>query len=245
MISIVLCAGYATRMYPLTENFPKPLLPVWGSSILERLILDLDQIPGITRHVVVSNHKFIGHFEGWKKATDAKKPIALIDDGSTMNENRLGAVKDIALAIEKLHLNDDLLVAAGDNLLDFSLAALADSMKQHNASTIFCYHEPDPRVLRRCGVITPDENFRVLRMEEKPPEPATHWAVPPFYAYVQSDLPLMLSGIASGVNTDAPGSLPAWLCQRTPVYAAVMPGKRVDVGDLEGYERLRAGQTPV
>jgi glucose-1-phosphate thymidylyltransferase len=118
MISVSLAAGYATRLYPLTENFPKPLLEVGGTPILERLLTDIDGIDEVTRHVVISNHKFIGHFENWRAATRVQKPVFLLDDGSTANDNRLGAVRDVLLAIESLSLDDDLLVIAGDNCLD-------------------------------------------------------------------------------------------------------------------------------
>ena len=119
MKCILLCAGYATRMYPLTENFPKPLLPIKGKSLIDYLIDDLSDNGLIDGFIVVSNHKFISHFNSWKQTR--KENILVLDDGSTANENRLGAVKDIQFAIEKANIDDDILVLAGDNLLEFSL----------------------------------------------------------------------------------------------------------------------------
>ena len=124
MKSIVLAAGYATRLYPLTENFPKPLLEVAGKSILDHLLDDIDTISGIDEHIIISNHKFLHHFEEWKKNCKLKNPVTIIDDGSMTNETRLGAVCDIQFAIETLNLDDDLLIVAGDNLLDFSLSSM-------------------------------------------------------------------------------------------------------------------------
>ena len=125
MIDVVLAAGYATRMYPLTENFPKPLLEIKGKAILDHLLEDIDAIDDVTAHVVVTNHKFIGFFREWKKNSRLKKPITIIDDGSVDNEHRLGAVKDLILAIGD-DVQNDYLVVAADNLLDFSLKGFVD-----------------------------------------------------------------------------------------------------------------------
>ncbi len=239
MISLALAAGYATRMYPLTENFPKPLLPVQGTTILDRLLADLDRLDRIERHVVVSNHKFIGHFEAWRHETPLKKPVSLIDDGTTGNENRLGAVRDIQLAIEREAIDDDLFVLAADNLLDFSLQTLADAFATDCISRIYSYQERDPVKLRRCGVMTPDADMRVVRMAEKPQDPETNWAVPPFYLYSRRDLPLVRAAIEDGVHTDAPGSLVAWMCLKTAIRALEMPGRRVDIGNLSAYEAIK------
>lgn len=239
MISIALAAGYATRMYPLTENFPKPLLDVGGSTILDRLLWDLDGLDIIERHVVVSNHKFIDHFEAWRRVTPLRKPVTVIDDGTTGNDNRLGAVRDIQLGIDREHIDDDILVLAADNVLDFSLGALVSAHAKSGTSQIFCYDEPDMGVLRRCGVAEMDGDMRVVSMVEKPPEPKSHWAVPPFYLYAKKDVPLIAAAIEGGVNVDAPGSLVSWLCGRTDIRANVMPGKRIDVGSLDAYERLK------
>ena len=247
MISVVLAAGYATRLYPITENFPKPLLDVGGVSILDRLLSDVDSIPEITRHVVVSNQRFFAHFEKWKRGAALKKPVTLLNDGSTQNENRLGAVRDVHFAMESASLDDDLMVLAGDNLLDFSLRALSDFFGRVDGSAIMCYAEPDPAVLRRCGVAQLSERGRVISMQEKPAQPASHWAAPPFYIYKRRDLPLVGRAIDEGLNVDAPGSFISYLCAHAPVYALKMPGARYDVGDIASYNRVRAqyGQPPV
>ena len=238
MITVALAAGYATRLYPLTENFPKPLLEVAGSSILDRLLADFDSFPEVTRHVVISNHRYIGRFEEWLRGANYAKPIELLDDGTTDNDHRLGAVCDIQFAIERLSLDDDLLVYAGDNLLDFSLRGFADSFHRHNATSILCYHEPDEQALRKTGVLSLGEDFRVLEMLEKPKNPPSHWAVPPFYIYARRDLPQVKRAIELGAHTDSPGGFIAYLAGVSPVYAWPMPGKRYDVGTLENYEQV-------
>ena len=236
MKCLILAAGYATRLYPLTENFPKPLLKVQDKTILDWLIDDIEASGEVDEYIVISNHKFAQHFDAWAKD---KKKITVVDDGTDSNETRLGAVKDIQFAIEKLDLDDDMLVIAGDNLLDFSLTLFIRYAKEKNASCILRYYEPSEQKLLKCGVVTVDETDRILRMTEKSPDPETHWCCPPFYYYTKEDACLVEKGIAAGCGTDAPGSYIAWLCTQTTVYAMEMPGSRYDIGNLESYERVQ------
>ena len=237
MKCLILAAGYATRLYPLTENFPKPLLEVRGKTILDWLIDDVDAAGLVDEYVVISNHKFAHHFDAW--AAKKTQKITVVDDGTDSNETRLGAVKDIQFAIDKLDLDDDMLVIAGDNLLDFSLTKFAAYGKQKATSCIMRYYEPDEKRLRKCGVVTVDETDRILGMAEKPANPESHWCCPPFYYYTKADARLVEKGIAAGCGTDAPGSYIAWLCTQTPVHAMEMPGKRYDIGNLESYEAVQ------
>jgi len=238
MKCLILAAGYATRLYPLTENFPKPLLEVQGKTIIDHLIDDIDTLGVVDEYVVISNHKFAHHFDAWAaKITDKK--ITVVDDGTSTNETRLGAVKDIQFAIDKLGLDDDMLVIAGDNLLDFSLTKFIEYAVEKNTSCIMRYYEPSAAKLLKCGVVTIDENDRILNMTEKSPNPATHWCCPPFYCYTKQDAKLVKKGIESGCETDAPGSYTAWLCKQTVVHAMEMPGKRYDIGNLESYEKVQ------
>ena len=237
MKCLILAAGYATRLYPLTENFPKPLLKVQEKTILDWLIDAIDAAGDVDEYVVISNHKFACHFDAWAK--EKKQKITVVDDGTESNETRLGAVKDIQFAIDKLGLDDDMLVIAGDNLLDFSLTRFIAYAKQKQASCIMRYYEGDEKKLLKCGVVTIDEQDRILRMTEKSPTPETHWCCPPFYYYTKADARLVEKGIEAGCGTDAPGSYIAWLCTQTPVYAMEMPGSRYDIGNLESYEKVQ------
>ena len=237
MKCLILAAGYATRLYPLTENFPKPLLEVGGKTILDWLVDDIDGAGLVDEYIVISNHRFACHFEKW--AAEKSQKITVVDDGTSTNETRLGAVRDVQFAIEKLGLDDDMLVIAGDNVLDFSLTQFAAYAKEKNASCIMRYHEPETRRLTKCGVVVVDENDRILDMEEKPAQPKSSWCCPPFYYYTREDARLVKKGIESGCGTDAPGSYIAWLCTQTPVYAMEMPGRRYDIGDLESYQKVK------
>lgn len=238
MKCLILAAGYATRLYPLTENFPKPLLSVGDRTILDWLIDDIDTSGLVDEYVVISNHKYAHHFVAW--SNNKQQRITVVDDGTVSNETRLGAVKDIQFAIDKLQLDDDMLVIAGDNVLDFSLTEFIGYAKEKNNSCIMRYYEPDDKKLLKCGVVTIDSNDKILHMTEKSPTPATHWCCPPFYYYTRDDAKLVAKGIESGCGVDAPGSYIAWLCTQTDVYAMEMPGKRYDIGNLESYEKVKS-----
>lgn len=237
MKCLILAAGYATRLYPLTENFPKPLLTVGDRTILDWLIDDIDTLGSVDEYVVISNHKFARHFDEWAKQKTQK--VTVVDDGTDSNETRLGAVKDIQFAIDKLNLDDDMLVIAGDNLLDFSLTRFISYAVEKGTSCIMRYYEENEQKLLKCGVVTIDENDKILEMTEKSPTPATHWCTPPFYFYTREDAKLVQKGIEAGCGVDAPGSYIAWLCKQTDVHAMEMPGKRYDIGNLESYEKVQ------
>ena len=238
MICIVLAAGYATRLYPLTENFPKPLLKVRDKTILDWLVDDIDAAGVIDRYVVVSNHRFAEHFQSWASEKALSAPIVVVDDRSVSNDTRLGAVKDIQFAIDTLKLDGDLLVIAGDNVLDFSLRRFIDYFQRKQTSCAMRYYEPDTAKLRKAGVAEIDDVGRITRMEEKPSDPFSHWCMPPFYIYRKDDLHYIREAIEAGCNTDAPGSLIAWLSARTAVHAMEMPGKRYDIGDISSYRQV-------
>ncbi len=245
MKCLILAAGYATRLYPLTENFPKPLLTVKDvKTNIEKTILDwlVDDITGsVEEFVIISNHRYVGHFKEWslEKQKQYSTQITVLDDGTTSNETRLGAVKDIQFAIDSLHIQDDLLVAAGDNVLDFSLGEFLSYIHEKNTSCIMRYYEPSEEKLKHCGVVLYDETDRILSMEEKPETPKSHWCCPPFYYYTENDVSLIKAGIEAGCGTDAPGSFISWLCQQTTVYAMKMQGNRYDIGDLKSYEKTQ------
>ncbi len=240
MICLVLAAGYATRLYPLTENFPKPLLEIGGKSILDRILEDVDATVDVSKYVIVSNHKFVEHFENWKKNCKLSKEVVIVDDGSMCNEKRLGAVKDLSLAIHEVGIDDDLMVLAGDNLLDFSLGSFAKYFKEKKATCVMRHYEESMEKLRKTGVAEIDDTDKMLAMEEKPQEPKSHWAIPPFYIYAKSDLALIDKALESGCSADAPGGLIMWMCQNYPVYAMEMPGKRYDIGTRKDYDEIVA-----
>ena len=230
MKCIIVAAGYATRLYPLTENFPKPLLEVKGKPILDWLIEDIEE--EIEEFIVVTNHKFYKHFLDWAK----DKKVRVIDDGTESNEKRFGAVRDIELAAEDVDC--DCLVMAGDNLLDFSLKGFVDYALNKDTSCVMTHEENDLKALQKTAVITFDENDLITSYEEKPHEPKGNHAVPPFYFYKLEDLKRIKEALNDGCGYDAPGSFAAWLSKKVPIHAYRMPGRRYDIGDLESYRKV-------
>ncbi len=236
MICLILAAGYATRLYPLTENFPKPLLEVGEKTILDHLTDDIVSGGVVTEFVVISNHKFAHHFEDWAKTKDYK--ITVVDDGTETNETRLGAVMDIKFAMDKLNIKDDVLIIAGDNVLDFSLNKFIEYAVNKDTSCVMRYYEEDATRLSKGGVLELDGD-RIIRMEEKPEKPKSNWCCPPFYIYKYKDIADIETAVKDGCGTDAPGSYVSWLCKKVPVNAMKMPGKRYDIGNLESYEKVQ------
>jgi len=237
MKCLILAAGYATRLYPLTENFPKPLLSVQGKTILDHLLDDIEKTGAVSEYVVISNHKFARHFEEWAKSKPYK--ITVVDDGTESNETRLGAVKDIQFALRQLSIYEDCLVIAGDNLLEFSLKHFISYAKSKKSSCVMRYFEPSKERLKKCGVLTVSKDDLITDMTEKPQDPQSHWCCPPFYFFTKEDIKVIDTAIESGCETDAPGSFIAWLCKKTSVYAMEMPGRRFDIGTLESYENVK------
>ena len=247
MKNVVIAAGYATRLGDLTKNFPKPLLKIGENTILGRMLDDIDRIPEIDEHIIITNHKFAHIFEQWASEQHYTKPIAIIDDGTETNETRLGAVCDLLLAINggsqienrkseiRKFIDDDLLVVAADNLLFFSFQEFVDFALAKDTSCIMCHEQPSIEKLQRTGVVELDENNRVLGMEEKPQVPKSHWAVPPFYIYLKKDLDLIRHSVGNGCGKDAPGNLAHYMVEHTTMHAWPMSAGRFDIGSLDTY----------
>ena len=235
MKNIVIAAGYATRLGELTKNFPKPLLKIGENTILGRMLDDIDRIPEIDEHIIVTNHKFAGIFADWATSYPSSKKITIVDDGTETNETRLGAVCDLLFAMEKLQIDDDMLVVAADNLLFFSFSEFVEFAKQKGTSCIMCHEQPSIEKLQRTGVVELDENMRVLGMEEKPQVPKSHWAVPPFYIYLKKDLDLVRHSVENGCGKDAPGNLAHYMVEHTTMHAWPMSAGRFDIGSLDTY----------
>ena len=240
MKNVVIAAGYATRLGELTKNFPKPLLQIGDNTILGRMLDDIDTIPDIDEHIIITNHKFAHIFEEWAMGLNYQKKVTIIDDGTTSNETRLGAVCDLLYAMDKLNIDDDMLVVAADNLLFFSFADFVKFAKEKNSSCIMCHEQKELAKLQRTGVVVLDENNRVENMEEKPHSPKSNWAVPPFYIYLKKDLELVRNSVADGCGKDAPGNLAHYMCDHTLMHAWPMAGTgenlRFDIGSLDTYQ---------
>ena len=239
MKNIVIAAGYATRLGELTKNFPKPLLKIGEHTILGRMLDDIDRIPEIDEHIIITNHRFVDYFLNWSKTTKLKNKITIIDDGTSSNETRLGAVCDLLFAMEKLQIDDDMLVVAADNLLFFSFQEFVDFGREKGTSCIMCHEEPSLEKLQRTGVVELDDQMKVLGMEEKPEVPKSHWAVPPFYIYLRRDLDLVRHSVENGCGKDAPGNLAHYMVEHSVLHAWPMSAGRFDIGSLDSYEEAK------
>ena len=235
MKNIVIAAGYATRLGELTRNFPKPLLKIGESTILGRMLDDIDTIPEIDEHIIITNHRFADIFRRWASEQTYTKPITIVDDGTETNETRLGAVCDLLYAMELLAIDEDMLVVAADNLLFFSFREFVDFAREKGTSCIMCHEQPDVEKLRRTGVIVVDDQMRVLTMDEKPEQPKSTWAVPPFYIYKKQDLDIVRGSLKDGCGKDAPGNLAHYMVEHTAIHAWPMSAGRFDIGSLDTY----------
>jgi glucose-1-phosphate thymidylyltransferase len=253
MNALLLAAGYATRLYPLTRHTPKPLLPVAGKPIAEHLVEHLAALPELGRLLVVTNHRFAGHFRTWAAGLPAhitaRFPVEVVDDGTLTNETRLGAIGDVAFVMDAEGWErEDVLVVAGDNLFDFDLAGFTAFWRAKNAagdgSCIAVYECPDPDLVSKYSVVELDEDDRVVSFVEKPPRPAGNLVGIATYLYAAAHAALIPAYLAEGNPPDAPGNLVAWLYRRAPVYGYRFRGEWADIGDrhqlLAADNRLRA-----
>ena len=240
MKALLLAAGYATRLYPLTKNFPKPLLEVAGKTIMDRILEKIEAVDEIDTVYIVTNHVFSGHFTDWAATADTSKKLKVIDDGTSTNETRLGAVGDIRLVLDKEGIQDDLMVLAGDNLFDFSLPDFVRFFHAAGKDCISCHVIEDRERIKRTGVVDLDGESRVIAFQEKPAEPRSNLGVPPFYIYRRETLPLIAEFLDGGNNGDAPGHFIPWLLNQRDIKAFRFEGNRYDIGTLESYEEVKA-----
>ena len=236
---IVLGAGYATRLYPLTLDQPKPLLAVADRPMLEHV---LDSLGGVTSGddiFIVTNSKFAGHFERWAAGYRKEHPvarIAVINDGSTDDANKLGAIGDINLVLDKAQIDDDVVIVAGDNLFSERLDGFREYCLQHNAPVLGVYDVGDLEEIRKYNAIETDDKSRITFFEEKPANPKSTVTGIALYYYPQWALPMIKDYIAEGNNPDQPGRLVQWLYPRMPFYVWRVPGIWYDVGSKETLE---------
>jgi glucose-1-phosphate thymidylyltransferase len=237
---LILAAGYATRLYPLTENRAKPLLEVAGQPMMEWVIDNLAPIAGIEKVFVVTNNKFAGDFEAWAAAyneTHPKLAFEIVNDGSTSDTDKLGAIGDLNYVIQKYAIeNEDLLVVAGDNLFSESLQGFGEHARAKNAPVLGLYDVGSLEQAKKYGVVAIDAQGVITEFVEKPAHPPSTLIGIALYYYPKSVVPLVRQYLAEGNNADQPGRLIQWLYPRTPVHTWNVPGTWFDVGSKETLE---------
>lgn len=239
MKCIILAAGYATRLYPLTIDTPKPLLEVAGKTILAHILEKVEKVNSIDEVLIVTNDRFYPHFKDWVKQYPYTKPIQVLNDMTDTNDNRLGAIKDIQYVLDHSEIDSDLMVLAGDNLFDFELVDFVDYFEKNSRDCITTHEIHDIERIKRTGVIEIDGTGKVISFEEKPQQPKSNLAVPPFYIYQQETLPLIAKYIQEGNNPDAPGNFIPWLIRHKDVHAYQFDGQRYDIGTVESYKKVQ------
>ena len=233
---LILAAGYATRLYPLTLTQPKPLLPVAGKPMIEYVLDNLASVPGIDRVYVVTNAKFASHFQKWSdqyRGTISKLNFTIVNDGSTDDTNKLGAIGDLHLVLTKEKVDDDLIVVAGDNLFSNTLEAFGKYCAEKKAPVLAVYDVGSLEEIKKYNSITIDKENKITFFEEKPQQPTSTVTGIALYYYPKSTLPLIKQYIAEGNNPDQPGRLVQWLYPRTPFYTWRVPGIWYDIGSKE------------
>jgi glucose-1-phosphate thymidylyltransferase len=236
---IILAAGYATRLYPLTLTRAKPLLPVAGKPMIDYVLDNLAPIGSIERVILVTNAKFAAQFQKWAddyRATKAKLVFTIVNDGSTDDTNKLGAIGDLHLVLDREKVNGDIIVVAGDNLFSESLAGFGAFCREKQEPVLAVYDVGSLEDIKKYNAITFDASDRITFFEEKPKQPSSTVTGIALYYYPEKTLPLIRQYIAEGNNPDQPGRLVQWLYPRTPVYVWRVPGVWYDIGSKETLE---------
>ena len=245
MNALILAAGYATRLYPLTLNKAKPLLEVGGKPIIEWVLDNLASVPGLGTTYIVTNAKFASDFQSWAdtyqgRSASAKgqsgSDINIIHDGSTSDDDKLGASGDINLVLTRENLTkDDLLVIAGDNLFQQPLTEFVDTAKRSPA-TVAVHDVGNLEAMKKYGTVTVDKNGVITNFEEKPEKPKSTLAAVALYYYSREMLPLFTTYLAAGNNPDQPGLFLQWLYTRKAVNTFEIKGRWLDIGSKETLE---------
>jgi len=239
MDCILLAAGYATRLYPLTENMPKALLTLGKKTILDMVIDKIEEVKDVNTIYIITNNRFHAHFSEWAASYKGSKKISVINDFTTSNDNRLGAIGDMQYVIKNADIDDELLVMASDNIFDFSLVDFVNMYRDKNADMICANKVDDKEDIRSMGVAEIAEDGKVISFEEKPQNPKSDWGVSPFYLYKKETVKLIKQYLDEGNNPDAPGNFIPWLLTHKPVYAFTPEGMRLDIGTPKSYQEAQ------
>jgi glucose-1-phosphate thymidylyltransferase len=245
MIGIVLAAGYATRLYPLTIDRAKSLLPVHGRPIIDYIVDEMNTIDDLREILVISNHRFAAQFAEWAAARNAasnngEPPILVLDDGTTSEDDRLGAIGDIQFCIDKRQIDDELLIIAGDNLFTYRLRDAWLHYRQFGDDMVLARHMPVGEDLHRYAIAELDQDGLVIDLVEKPAQPKTNIAVFATYFYRQASVPLIAQYLREGNKPDAPGNFPAWLYKREKLRCYLFDGVCIDIGTPESYAEVES-----
>lgn len=240
MKALILAAGYATRLYPLTENMPKPLLQVGGRPMMEHIMKKVEELDFVDEVLIVTNNKFHPHFEEWAASYRSPKKITIINDGTVSNDDRLGAIGDMYFAVHHHNVDDDLLVIAGDNLFEFSLVQFVEHFKENQTSTLAVQDLGDPSLLaRKFGAVETDESSKIIGFEEKPEQPKTSLAATALYLFTKEDVQELKNLCENHKVPDASGEFVKHLMNKKAVHAFAFNETWYDIGSREQLAEVR------
>jgi glucose-1-phosphate thymidylyltransferase len=235
MKCVILCSGYATRLYPLTLNKPKPLLPIKGKPILDYLVKKVEKIEDIDEIFVVSNEKFYNSFLKWRNSVNCRKKIKIINDKTSTNETRLGGVGDLVFAIEKENIKEDLLVLLGDNYFNFDLNKIIDFFKEKKSNVIGLFYIKETNKCKNFGILQMNKKNQIISFEEKPENPKSHLISAGIYVYSKKELKKIKEYLKTESCKEGPGYLIPYFKKFQKVYGFVLEGFWYDIGDKETY----------
>jgi len=241
---IILAAGYATRLYPLTKNTPKPLLEVAGKPIVEHIIEKIEEIEDIDEIFIVTNEKFHVTFEEWNENFHSAKKIKIINDGTTSNEDRLGSLGDVNFVIEKEKIKDAVMIVAGDNLFEFSLKEFAEEHKKHKKSAVALYDVQDKELAKHYGIVGVNHENKMIEFVEKPSQPSSTLASTGVYIYTPHVVPMLQEFVSMYDNSDKAGNFLEWLHKKEHVYCFITDKTWFDIGTLDQLEKAKQEYKP-
>lgn len=240
MKALILAAGYATRLYPLTISKPKPLLPVKGKPIIDYTMGHLSDIPEVDEIYVVTNHRFYKNFKIWAADYKGRKKITVINDKTLVNEERLGAIGDIQLVIKEADISDDLIIVAGDNLFAFDMKKFIGFSRSHAPNCSVALHDINSfEEARKFGIVTVDKNDRILHFTEKPSKPESTLVAICLYYFPKEKLSMVAKYLKESSYNDAPGNYISWLAKNEGVFGFTFSEEWYDIGDKHTYESIK------
>jgi len=239
MKAVILAAGYGTRLKELAINKSKPLIEIAGKPIIEHIIKKIEELDNIDEIYIITNNKFYHNFLNWEKHFKNKIAIKILNDGTNSNEEKLGAVGDFAFAVEKEHLNEDILLIAGDNLFKLSLKQMFTFFKEKNSTVIAGIRMSKDYIAKRFGNIISDKNKKIIKFDEKPEKPESDIAATCIYLLKKETLGILSELLESNKKPDNMGEVIRYLLVKTNVYVYVSDEKWLDIGGIEHLEEAK------